>query len=315
MKLATRLNSILPTVDGDILRALEVVSEIDGITSVDLNFPEHFKDHNVQEISGKLDELGLEVNGVALRFRDHFKNGELGNRNTEIAKDAFDLCIQAINACRQLGGEVITLWFGFDGFDYPFQTDYKRAWDQMKDYLIKIADYAPDLKISIEYKPYQERSYALIDSFGTTMLMVNEVNRENIGVTLDYCHMLMKRENPAYGLVLAADRNKLYGAHLNDGYGQHDDGLMIGTVSFMQTLEFVYYLKKAKFDRAIYFDTFPIREEPISEIKQNIKMIRLISKLIDFVGIDYIESIVDKNSAVEASNLFLKILTSFNTRV
>lgn len=308
MKLATRLNSILPTVDGDILKALDKLSEVKGITSVDLNYPEHFKNASIEAVSKKLKEVGLEVNGLALRFRSHFKDGELGNSNKNIANDAFELTCEAADVCRELNGKVLTLWFGFDGFDYPFQVDYNRTWNQMKEYLIRICDYAPELEISIEYKPYQERSFALIDSIGTTMLMVNEVNRPNVGVTVDYCHMLMKRENPAYSLNLAAERGKLSGVHINDGYGTHDDGLMVGSVTLLQTLEFVFYLKKANFTNAIYFDTFPVREDPIEEIKQNVTMIHKISRIIDSLGLKHIEEVISKNDAVAANELLLQCL-------
>ncbi|MDF2789275.1 MAG: sugar phosphate isomerase/epimerase, partial [Neobacillus sp.] len=289
--------------------------KVDGITSVDLNFPEHFEQYTVSEVSNKLQAAGLEVNGLALRFRKHFINGELGNSNIEIAEDALKLCYQAVDACRVLNGKVITLWLGYDGFDYPFQIDYPKVWNQVKKFIRKIADYAPDLKISIEYKPYQERSYAFIDSIGSTMLMVSEIDRENVGVTVDYCHMLMKRENPAYGLSIATERNKLFGVHINDGYGQHDDGLMVGTVSFMQTLEFMYYLKKGNYESAIYFDTFPVREEPLAEIQQNVEMIQEINRLIDTVGIPHIENVISKNSAIEARQLFMKFLQNVNSTV
>ena len=33
---------------------------------------------------------------------------------------------------------------------------------------------------------------------GVTGMMLNDIDRDNIGVTLDYCHMLMKHENPAF---------------------------------------------------------------------------------------------------------------------
>ncbi|MEH7495258.1 sugar phosphate isomerase/epimerase family protein [Neobacillus niacini] len=315
MKLATRINSVLPTVNGDILQAIDLVSKVDGITSVDLNFPEHFEQYTVSEVSYKLKDTGLEVNGLALRFRKHFINGELGNSNIEIAEDALKLCYEAVDACRELNGKVITLWLGYEGFDYPFQIDYPKVWNQVKKFIRKIADYAPDLKISIEYKPYQERSYAFIDSIGSTMLMVSEINRENVGVTVDYCHMLMKRENPAYGLSIATERNKLFGVHINDGYGQHDDGLMVGTVSFMQTLEFMYYLKKGNYESAIYFDTFPVREEPLAEIQQNVEMIQEINKMIDTVGMSHIENVISKNSAIEARQLFMKFLQNVNSTV
>ena len=85
----------------------------------------------------------------------------------------------------------------------------------------EIADYAGEkgIKVSIEYKPCEPRAFSMIDGIGLTLQMIDEVDRPNIGVTLDFCHMLMKRENPAYSLRLAARKNKLYGLHMNDGYG------------------------------------------------------------------------------------------------
>lgn len=308
LKLATRINSLMPSVDNNILKALYKLSTVEGITCVDLNYPEHFQNHSVDEVKAVLQETGLKVNGLALRFRSQFKNGELGNSDPSISDEAFELCREAIEACRELGGEVITVWLGYDGFDYPFQLDYLKVWNQVKTNFERIADLAPDLKISIEYKPFQPRAYSLIDSVGVTMLMVNEINRDNVGVTLDYCHMLMKHENPAYGLNLVAAKNKLFGVHINDGYGLNDDGLMVGTSSLMQTLEFMYYLKKFNYTDAIYFDTFPEREDPIEECKLNVKIINKISDLVDSIGLERIEEIVSKNDAIAANHLLLECL-------
>jgi xylose isomerase len=308
LKLATRINSILPTVNNDILIALESISKIDGITSVDLNYPEHFEKHSLQEIQTTLSNTGLEVNGLALRFRSQFVNGELGNKDSSISLEAFQLCQEAADICRSLGGKVLTIWLGYDGFDYPFQVNYLESWNQVKEYFCNLADYAPDLKISIEYKPFQPRAYSLVDSVGVTLLMVNEIGRPNVGVTLDYCHMLMKHENPGFGLNLAAKQNKLYGVHINDGYGLNDDGLMVGTASFLQTLEFVYYLRKFNYQDAIYFDTFPVRENPYEEIKQNIKLISKIFDLVEQIGLERIEQIIEKNDGVAATHLLLECL-------
>lgn len=308
LKLATRINSILPTVNNDILEALESISQIDGITSVDLNYPEHFEKHSLQEIQTTLSSSGLEVNGLALRFRSQFVNGELGNKDTSISMEAFQLCQEAADICRSLGGKVLTIWLGYDGFDYPFQVNYLEAWNQVKEYFCKLADYAPDLKISIEYKPFQPRAYSLVDSVGVTLLMVNDIGRPNVGVTLDYCHMLMKHENPGFGLNLVAKQNKLYGVHINDGYGLNDDGLMVGTASFLQTLEFAYYLRKFNYQDAIYFDTFPVRENPYEEIKQNVKLINKIFDLVDQIGLERIEQIIEENDGVAATQLLLECL-------
>ena len=56
---------------------------------------------------------------------------------------------------------------------------------------------------------------------------------------------------------MIARESQLLGIHLNDGYGRRDDGLMVGTVNFMQTLEVLFQLIRKGFDGVIYFDTFP----------------------------------------------------------
>ena len=207
-----------------------------------------------------------------------------------------------------MGGDTVTIWLGFDGFDYSFQIDYTRVWNQLVNAYRTVCDYAPDLKISIEYKPYEERSYAFIDSMGIAGMMLAEVDRPNLGVTLDYCHMLMKHENPAMACDIFGGRDKLFGVHLNDGYGVMDDGLMIGTASPMKTLEFIYYLKKHGYDSAIYFDTFPTIEDAEEECAQNIAMIGMLDRALDAVGLDEVQRVIDANSGIEAAKLMRRLL-------
>lgn len=307
MKLATRINSFLPKFNNSLEEVLQEFNQL-GLTHVDFNYPEHVIDISATKMKEIVQENNLLVNGVALRFRDEFINGELGNADSAISDRAVELCKEACDYCRDIGGEVVTIWLGFDGFDYSFQIDYEKVWNQIKDCLIQIADYAPDLKISIEYKPFQPRAYAFLDSFGVSLSMIHEVGRENLGITLDYCHMLMKHENPAYGASILGSRKKLFGVHLNDGYGLNDDGLMIGTNSLIKTIEFIYYTKLHSYEHAFYFDTFPVIEDPIAECKRNIKMIKKIDSVIDKLGMDYISGVIKENSGVKVSDLVLEIL-------
>lgn len=307
MKLATRINSFLPVNNNDIKKVFKHFRKL-GLGYVDLNYPEHVKGYEAKEMKALLADNNLRLNGLALRFREQFINGELGNANPQIAQKALQLCKDAADYCRQAGGKVITIWLGFDGFDYSFQINYQKVWQQLTAAYQAIADYAPDLQVSIEYKPFQPRAYAFIDSMGVTGMMLNDVNRENVGVTLDYCHMLMKHENPAFAADIFGSRKKLYGIHLNDGYGLNDDGLMIGTSTPFKTLELLYYLKKHDFDGVIYFDTFPVIEDASKECEQNIKMIEHFEHLIDKMGLEYIQSVIDKNDAVAASQLMFDFL-------
>ncbi|AIS58982.1 sugar phosphate isomerase/epimerase family protein [Listeria ivanovii] len=311
MKLATRINSFLPVYENDLKKVFEQFKQL-GLGYVDLNYPEHIEKFEASEIKTMMEAHDLKLNGVALRFRGEFINGELGNADAKISAHALELCKNAADYCRSAGGKVVTIWLGFDGFDYSFQINYQKVWNQIRDAFIEIADYAPDLKISIEYKPFQPRAYAFIDSMGLAGMMLNEINRDNVGITLDYCHMLMKHENPAFAAEIFGSRDKLFGIHLNDGYGLNDDGLMIGSATPFKTLEFLYYIRKHQYDGVIYFDTFPVIENATKECEQNIRMITQLNKIIDQVGLNRIQTIIDKNDAIEANQLMLAFLTSSN---
>lgn len=302
MKLATRINSYFRDGDKNLDRVFAEFQGV-GLTHVDLNYPEHCAGVTAEEMKAKLEAHDLKLNGTALRFRSDFINGDLGNTDEDLHSQALQLCYEACDYCRVAGGDTVTIWLGHDGFDYSFQIAYARVFDQLVDAFQKVCDYAPDLKISIEYKPYEERAYAFIDSMGMTAWILSAANRENLGVTLDYCHMLMKHENPAMAVDLFGRQGKLYGIHLNDGNGRFDDGLMIGTSTPVKTLEFLYYVKKHGYNSAIYFDTFPIIEPAAEEAAANDSMIKMMDAAIDAVGMDRIQSVIDANDAIQAAAL------------
>lgn len=294
----------------DLYQTIETYRQIDGITHLEFNYPDHVEG---QDLSRVLAAAGdLKFNGVATRFDSPFVGGEFTNANPAIRRQAVQFCKKAIDACRFLKGDVLTIWQAYDGFDYPFQMDYEKRWNNMVECFREIADYGEDIRISIEYKPFEPRSFAMLDSIGLTLLALDEIDRSNMGLTLDFCHMLMKEENPAYGLALAARKNRLLGLHMNDGYRNMDNGLIFGSISLAQSLEFVYYMKKYKYDGVVFFDSFPVRENAREEIEANIRTMRLLDAMVDKIGMDYVEAVVAKQDGVSANALVLEMLTSYN---
>jgi xylose isomerase len=306
MKFAARINSFLFQTQETVIDAIEQCKKIEGLTHLEFNYPEHFKDNKTEDIKAHFGRL--KVNGVATRFRDEFIGGEFSNRDPEIRTKAVKLGKDAVDACRILGGDTVTIWQSYDGFDYPFQLDYEKAWDKILSAIGEIADYAKDIKISIEYKPFEPRGTAAFDSIGTTLSAIKEMNRKNIGVTLDFCHMLMKHDSPAYALVQAAHMNALYGLHLNDGDSFMDNGLIFGTVNTSRAFEFVYYLKKYKYDGVIFFDTFPVREKAADEIQANIEMLTAIDNAIDRVGLEVIEQTINRQDGAAVQQLIRSLM-------
>ncbi|MFT4107304.1 MAG: sugar phosphate isomerase/epimerase family protein [Lacrimispora sp.] len=305
MDYAGRMNSFIFK-GKNVFDAIAAYRNMQGITHLEFNYPEHIEGNDLEEIRKAMGPL--KVNGFAIRWRNFWKNGNFANPDQELRKEAIDITKKAADSCRSLGGNIITLWLENDGFDYSFQMDYMTGWNQIVDAIREVADYAPDMKMSIEYKPFGERNFAMLDSAGMTLFMVNTIDRPNVGVTFDFCHMLMKRENPSYGLALAASQGKLFGLHMNDGYSHQDSGLIFGTIHHAQSLEFVYYLRKYNYQGVVFFDTFPIREAADLETQANIDSFERYLSIVDGLGVEKIDEIVKKHDGISSQELIIGML-------
>ena len=165
--------------------------------------------------------------------------------------------------------------------------------------------------MSIEYKPNEPRSFALMPDVGTTLLAIREMGRKNVGVTIDFAHVLYADEMPAYAVAMAARASKLFGVHLNDGYAKRDDGLMVGTVHPVQTLELIYVLEEIKYDRPIYFDTFPDTTglDPVEECKANIATVEAMRDVVRKLQADNrLKQSVAGQDAITSSNIVREAL-------
>ena len=87
MKYATRINSFL-RFDSNLLNAFQSIGSIEGVDYVDLNYPEHFADYDIEVIKAKMEECGLRCNAINLRFRDKYIGGEFGNHEPAISMRA-----------------------------------------------------------------------------------------------------------------------------------------------------------------------------------------------------------------------------------
>ncbi len=285
MRFATRLNSFLLNGD-DIKHVIGKLSTIESLTDVELNYPEHFSPYPAKDLKNIIADSSLNFSGVAIRFRSNFIQGEFNNQVN--AEKALSLAFKAIEVVKEMGGDTVTIWLEFDGSDYTFQTDYSDNWNRLVQGFREICDFDKTIKVSIEFKPFDPRAYSSIPNTGTTLHALSCIDRPNIGMTLDYCHSLMAMENPSLSLVLASKENKLFGIHLNDGTGYMDNGMIFGSNTVLKSLEFIYYLKRFKYNGLIYFDTFPVREDPYWEAGMNITMFKRYWEKIESIGMDKI---------------------------
>lgn len=281
---AARLNAFKRK--GDTLAdMLAAAGQVGGLSAADLNYPDHFAAHDPATVSRLLSDQGLALNGLAMRYytEEGFRLGAFTHPDPATRRAAIDLTKRGIDTCAAMGGSQMTLWMGQDGFDYSFQADYARMWDDTIAAIAEVADHDPRIDIAVEYKPNEPRAHALMPDMATTLLALHEVARPNTGVTLDFAHMLYAGEMPAKAAMLAARSSRILGLHLNDGYGKRDDGLMAGTVHPVQTVELLVALVRLGYHGIIYFDTFPDHSglSPVDEARANI---RLTDRLIDLAA-------------------------------
>ena len=267
------------------LDLIERAAKVPGLSAVDFNYPDHLDGVTSADIRSKLASLRLNLNGFAMRYYSDsgFKAGALTNADAGLRKKALDLTKRGLDSLAEAGGNLMTLWLGQDGFDYPFQVDYLNLWDHTVEALKVICAHNPQIDISIEYKPNEPRAFSLLPDVATTLMMVSDVGATNMGVTLDFSHVLFADEMPAYAAALIHRRSRILGVHLNDGYAKRDDGLITGSVHIPQTLELLYTLEKLGYRNAIYFDTFPdaVGLDPVSECSANISAVEGMGRVLD----------------------------------
>jgi len=290
---ATRLNSFAsrpqaawPDLKGKpgVLQLAARAATATGLTHVDLNYPDHMGE-SIGATARAIRDLGLELNGLAMRYYTEpaFKIGAFTNPDPAIRRAAIDLTKRGIDAALEAGSPLMTLWLGQDGYDYAFQADYNRLWSLEIDGIREVAAYQPECSISIEYKPNEPRSYSLLPDCATTLLAIREVGLPNLGVTLDFAHSLYADEQPAFAAALISRQSRLMGVHLNDGYGKRDDGLMVGAVNTLKTIELLRQIRRDGYDGPIYFDTFPDLTglDPVQECMVNIATVTSMMEVVD----------------------------------
>ncbi|MER9657104.1 sugar phosphate isomerase/epimerase [Mesorhizobium sp. M0152] len=320
-RFATRLNSFASRPQAEwpglvgkpsLMQMAARAAKVGGLTDLDLNFPDHVGEKPA-EIARKLGDLGLSINGFAMRYYSNpaFKLGAFTNPDPVVRREAIDMTKAGIDAVREAGANLMTLWLGQDGFDYAFQADYAALWQHEIDGIREVAAHDPDCRISLEYKPNEPRSYSLMPDAATTLLAIRDVGLPNLGVTLDFAHVLYADEQPAFAAALVARHSKLLGVHLNDGYAKRDDGLMVGAVHTLQTIELLRQIRRDGYAGAIYFDTFPDMTglDPVHECEVNIATVKRMLRVVDRLDRDNrLSAAIDGQDAVSAQAIIQELM-------
>lgn len=289
---------------------LRIAASIDGVTGVECHGSD-FDDFEVSRYQDSCGELGLSTTNVNTNVWGYRKFGEgaFTHRDPKIRQQAIDEGFRSCEIARQIGCPSVALWLGADGFDYPFQLDYPRHWELLIDGIRQVAEEAaPDLKVGVEYKLKEPRTHMSISNVGITAMVLNEVGMENVGGTIDFGHSLMSQESPAEAVCLLQRQGKLFNVHVNDAWGHWDDDMIVGTVNFWVTLEFLYYCKRLEYDGWFGLDMFPYREDGKAAAQMAIDNLRAMWAMLDKINQAELEAAQETMGAIETQKVIRKVI-------
>ena len=264
---------------------IKAAASVPGLKGLELIAPTHVSLETAHEVKKQLEDAGLIAVSVNpfLWSEAQWQYGALVSPDAAVRRKAVDTAKRAIDIAHILGAKKMDLWPGEDGWDYLFQVDYQRLWDHTVECVAEIAAYDPQTQIGIEYKTSEPRMCQLISTAAKTALLGVEVGLPNVGGYLDYGHALIARENPAESVALLMRCKRLVGVHINDNYGLEDDDIMVGSVHFWTTIEFLLALEKYGYNDWVSLDIVPRRESAVRACTQSIRslqnMLKVLAKL------------------------------------
>lgn len=289
---------------------LHGISAIEGLSGVELCYDPDGEEGNADAVKKLLSTYRLKapVVNAPLVSAKRWRFGTLSAADEVVRRDAIAMAKKTIDFADAVGSEMVNLWLGQDGFDYPFQVDFAQQWTWMVEGVRECADHKPTIRLCLEFKPREPRNRALIDSAPTALLMIQEIDRSNVGVTIDNGHILQSGANMAQAAALCGGRGKLFNLHMNDNYAAWDDDMIVGSVHLVEYLEFLYTLRRIGYGGWCSIDIFPFREDGFRATEESIQYMLAYNRWVERMGDAAIADLVRKGNVTDMLRTIRKTL-------
>ncbi|HEY3340490.1 MAG TPA: TIM barrel protein, partial [Anaerolineae bacterium] len=146
------------------VEAFRQAASIEGVSGIELVGSWDITTQNVGEVKTLLRDNGLKLASI---IPDHFSQkrwgkGAFTSRDPEIRRQAISETKDMMDAAVELGGDLVNLWPGQDGYDYPFQGNFDEAWNWLVEGVRECATYRKDVRLALEYKPKEPRTHSFM---------------------------------------------------------------------------------------------------------------------------------------------------------
>ncbi|GAA4489656.1 TIM barrel protein [Actinoallomurus oryzae] len=286
------------------LEAIDAAGQVGSLSVVDINYPFNPADLDIAAVEDALKANNLRA--IALTpeiYTRTFCRGGFTNPDPKVRREAIELVSQAADLTRRLGGDYVKLWPGQDGWDYPFQADYKALWTMSVEAVRELAQRHPDLRFAIEYKPREPRNRMTFSSAARTLLAIEEMDVPNVGILLDFGHSLYGLESPADAAQMIMARDRLYAIDVNDNFRGWDDDMVVGSVHLVETFEFFHTLDQAGWQGVWQLDQFPFRENSVEAARAGIEVMRTIWRALRILDTEALADAQARQDALAAQRI------------
>ena len=285
-------------------------ASIAGVTGVELVGSWDITSANVAEMKRLLGDHGLRLASI---IPDHFAHkrwghGSFTSRDPAIRRAAVDETKAMMDAAVELGGDLLNLWPGQDGFDYPFQGDFLRQREWLVAGVAEAAAHRRDVRLSLEYKPKEPRTHCFLARAADTLLVALETGAANVGVTIDTGHALVGGENLAESSALLLKHGKLFHLHCNDNYRSWDDDMIVGTLHHTEFIELFVWLERLGYAGWYSMDQYPYREDARDAINESIRWIDGMRQRIATFGPQRFIAVIEEGDACRMARTMREFL-------
>ena len=264
----------------------EKVSQIPGMSAVECIYPYEVSSPEVTLGLMKKYNLAVSAVNVNIKAEPEFKMGGITSPIKEVRDRAIQFMKEGKDFAKAIGVNQIQVCPLGDGYEFAFQADYNQNWEYLKEAFSQVADYLPEITTFIEYKPSETRGRCFLENAAKTVLLIKEIGKPGIGVTLDFGHSIYGGNNPAEELALLHSSNIPYYIHINDNDGLWDWDYFAGSKHILEYLEFLYYLKKFNYQGYLVSDTSPTRTGLLSTFEANNRVTEKLAKIVDKLDIE-----------------------------
>jgi len=305
-ELRDRFTSYQPS--RDITEKFRLASNIKNLTGLELIYPQDFND--LELVKKLLSDYNFEVSAINLNIKGESKwrYGAFTAVNEETRKEAIKYLKRGMEIAEELGANIVTVCPLNDGSDYPFEIDYRSAWENTVSCIRECADFKPTVKISIEYKTCEPRMHVLVRDAGRAALLAKVIDRDNVGVTLDVGHAFEAGEIPAESVDILASVDKLFYVHINDNFRNWDWDMIPGTVNTLEMVEFIYVLKSVGYDSWLTIDVYPWRFNPVKVFSETIEWMEHCRKISEKIDAKILKDLQETADAIEVLRYIRSLL-------